>query len=326
MALRHVTRRAVPMNKCIRPACGREFLTLLTLVLAAAIPALGCGGDDDAGDRSTRDGGPRGGEDDDAGTRPAQPVAGRGSTGEEGGDMDGGTSSEADAGNEDGSTGDDALAFRDLSIQMTDMTSVVDSRINFELVSATGLEAVALLDPLPAEDYTFTIPDFVPAGGHELQFFADVDGMAGKTAGDETWAVDVPTSGDPAVIEFDYVVGDAVTGANPAADAADLRFTSNGLVSYQGDQIEIRLVEEETGQVVGLYRGVVYLGAEFARTFFGVVRDRVKYRIDIWVDADRDGRYDAPPTDSSWSKSYTGTGADASYVFMVDDDYTPLAP
>jgi hypothetical protein len=208
---------------------------------------------------------------------------------------------------------------------MTDMTSVVNSRINFELVSASGMEAVAMLDPLPAEDYTFTIPDFVPAGSHELQFFADVDGMDGKTAGDETWAVDVPSSGDPAVVKFDYVLGDAATGANPAADAADLRFSSTGLVSYEGDQIEIRLVEEESRHVVGLYRGAVYLGAEFARTFFGVVRDHVKYRIDIWVDADRDGEYDPPPTDSSWSKSYTGTGANAGYVFMVDDHYTALA-
>jgi hypothetical protein len=239
--------------------------------------------------------------------------------------MDAGTSSEADAGDDDGGIGDDALGFRDLSIKMTDMTSVVGSRINFELVSAAGMEAFALLDPLPAKDYTFTIPDFVPAGSHQLEFFADVDGMEGKTAGDETWAVDVPSSRDPAVIKFDYVVGDEVIGANPAPDAADLRFSSNGLVGYEGDQIEIRLVEEESGHVVGLYRGVVYLGAEFARTFFGVVRDRVKYRVEVWVDADRDGEYDPPPTDSSWRKSYTGTGTNANYVFMVDDHYTALA-
>jgi len=227
------------MSKRIRPAHGLEFLTLLAFVLPASLPALGCG-DDDVGDRSSRDAGPRGGrggeDDDDAGKRPPQPAAGRDSAGEGGGDMDAGAS-EADAGEEDGGSGEGALGFRDLSIRMTDMTSVVDSRINFELVSAAGMEAVAMLDPLPAEDYTFTIPDFVPAGSHELQFFADVDGMDGKTAGDETWAVDVPTSGDRAVVKFDYAVGDAVTGANPAADAADLRFTSTGLVSYEGDEI-----------------------------------------------------------------------------------------
>jgi len=120
------------------------------------------------------------------------------------------------------------------------------------------------------------------------------------------------------------VIGNEATGANALDDAADLQFTSTSLVDYQGDRTEIRLVEEKTGRVVGLYRGAVYAGAEFARTFSGVVRADVDYHIDIWVDADRDGVYDPPPTDPSWRKTYTGTGANATYQFTVDDRYTAL--
>jgi hypothetical protein len=315
------------MSTSIRSASGLPFFALLALVMPASLPVLGCG-DDESGDGSTNGAAGRGGRgsdgDEDAG-KPSQPAAGRGGAGRTGGaDMDGGTS-EADAGEDQDGGGDEGPSVnRDLSIEMTDMTTAVDFAVNFELVTDTSMVAVAMLDPLPAEDYTFTIPDFVPAWTHELHFYADIDGMPGKTAGDETWVVNVPGSGDPAVVEFDYLVGNDTTGANALADAADLRFTSTSLVGYQGSRIEIRLIEEEIGRVVGLYRGVVYAGAEFARTFSGVVRDDVEYRIDIWVDADGDGAYDAPPTDHSWRRTYTGIGANASYVFTVDDDYTAL--
>jgi hypothetical protein len=313
------------MSNHTRSASGLQFLAVLALVLPGSLPALGCG-DDDVRGGSKKDAGPRAGrgsEDDDAGKPSA--VAGHGGSGSASdGDMDGGTA-EADAGDDqDGGAADDSLDYRDLSIKMTDMTTAVDFPIEFQLVTDSKLVAVAMLDPLPAADYTFTIPNFVPAWTHELQFFADIDGMEGKTAGDETWVVDVPGSGDPAVIKFDYVFGDQATGANALDDAADLQFTSTSLADYQGDRIEIRLIQEETGRVVGLYRGFVYAGNEFARTFSGVVRQNVEYRLDIWVDADRDGVYDAPPTDPSWRRTYTGTGADAIYEFTVDDHYTAL--
>jgi hypothetical protein len=310
------------MSKRIRSASDLEILVLL--VMAGSLPALGCGDDDSGGGGPKRDAGPsagRGSEDEDAGKPPTKPVAGRGGSSDDD-TMDGGVT-ETDAGDDDGGVEESAPGFRDLSIQMTGMATAVDYAINFALVSGDDLVAVAMLDPLPEADYTFTIPDSVPAGSHELHFFADIDGMEGETVGDETWAVDVPSSGNPAVVEFDYAVGNDAIGAN--ASGSDLRFMSTGLAAtYEGDLIEIRLTEVESGQLVGLYRGVVYAGGEFARTFSGVIHDDVEYRIDIWVDADEDGAYDALPTDHSWRKTYTGTAANAVYAFTVDDDYTAV--
>jgi hypothetical protein len=305
---------------------GVELRTLLALALIGLAPVVGCGDDDDdGGDGATPRAG-RGGDMDGGNEE-----AGRGGGGRDAPAPDAGDETQADAGPGDVDAGDDDAgsmsadgdAYRDLVIDMTGMTTAADNLMTFSVLSTDGeLISRALLDPFPVgeEDYTFRMPDSVPAGEHQLAFESDIDGTRGWTPADESWVEEITGTTDPVEVEFAYRAED--TRVEGDAPGFDLRFSSINLADEDEDKLaEVRLIEESTGHVVGLYRGQAS-GSEFALTFAGVVRDNVEYRIDFWVDSNTDGNYDSD--DHAWRRSYEGTGADADYNFVADDEYTDV--
>jgi hypothetical protein len=318
----------------------RAFALRVSCTIALVVPALaGCGDDDsgggiDAGAGSggtgTGSGGNGSGGMGTGGTGTGSGGVGTGGMGSggmgSGGTGTGGASSDEDAGLDGGSSGGSdagqAGMFRTVDLMMTGMSPHIGSMLEFRIVGADNkLVARGVLDPIQSASATFTFPDSTPPGSDfRLDFFADANDnrMYDAPPTDHQWREDVPAS-DPAMISFAH--NTTFTDISMPALQDDLDFTLNasGMAPEMNKPLEMRVIDADTKQLVGRYVLGSISGATFSLKLAGIVKSGHSYQVDLFVDENGNGDYDAPPTDHAWRvmKDATSSGLTVAFAYSM---------
>jgi hypothetical protein len=212
--------------------------------------------------------------------------------------------------------------FGDLQVQASGVA--VDRRMQFRVihVASNTLIGIGLAERSPAADFEFILPHTMPAGDagdFRLDIWSDLDDDGGydKPPVDEAWRVSIRRF-EPSVVRFahDENYSD-ITDVN-AGEGLELRATEMG--DYTGANIEIRASEVGNGRVVWRYLGKVP-GREIGVTVSHVFYDGIEYRVEVAIDANRNGEYDGPPTDPSWRFTERVRSADLKIAFDNDAAY-----
>ncbi|HET8538641.1 MAG TPA: c-type cytochrome domain-containing protein [Anaeromyxobacter sp.] len=226
---------------------------------------------------------------------------------------------------------DEGGARQDLSVSLSGMTPHLGQRVVLRLESDSGeLRSRIVLDPLPTAGFQVFVPRVRPTGSHVLAIWADHDrdGAYDAPPTDHAWSVSVPASG---AASFAHNTTFTDVGATAATEPG-LPFTVDftGMTPHVGQTLTVALYKVSAAPLdvepVGLYRVGAVPAASFSITIPGVVQAFEDYWVDIHADHDRDGAYDAPPTDHAWrllNQSSGDTGL--TVTFAHDTTFTDVS-
>ena len=233
----------------------------------------------------------------------------------------------ADAG--DDVAQDDPTLDWDMTLTMKGMGVHLNQLIEFRIIDSSNyVQTRGVIDPLNVpvnESISFTLPKAIPVDNrpYRLDFYADVngsrdfDGLDTGIKHDHAWRIaplaDYPVGKFPHVSNLVQVVfthnkyftdiDDWPKGTNnPSKDTGLgvlVRFKAASMSKFVGKLVQVRVVETESGHVVGLYRNPRMPGTDFQGFIAGVVEAQVDYDVDVYVDANGNKAYDAPATGGS---------------------------
>jgi len=92
---------------------------------------------------------------------------------------------------------------------------------------------------------------------------------------------------------------------------------------HKSQMLEIRVVDKGTGLEVGRSKLDVIPGGEFKMELYVLLPDS-SYRIDFYVDFNKNGSYDAPPADHAWSLDADNVSGDTELTFVHNTDFTTI--
>lgn len=216
---------------------------------------------------------------------------------------------------------DEGGARQDLSVALSGMGPHVGQKVTLRLQSDSGEQRTrVVLDPLPSADFDLFVPRAIPAGSHDLDVWADVDGDGAYDVppADHAWRVPVPATG---IVSFAHSTLFTDVGASaPVEPGSPFTLALSGMSPHLGQALTVAVWKLSTGpldfELVGLYRVDAIPSAAFSIAIPGIIQPLEDYWVDLHADHDGDGAYDAPPTDHAWrvSQSAGAGGLDVTFT------------
>jgi hypothetical protein len=224
--------------------------------------------------------------------------------------------------------------------------------VEYRIVDSTNyIQSRGLIRSMTSEDLKIRAPRAVPRanGPYRLDIFADVnrsggfDGLGSVINNDHAWRLDPIAdfsklrSDD--VIKVEFVHSTTFTNVdqypsgtrNPSADTGlPARVHVDGLDAFAGKMLQVRVADQRTGHVVGLFREMRAETATLDAVIAGCVDVETVYDVDVYVDANGNGAYDDPAAggDKGWrlSATSTDTGLAATLSLAAGGDVDVGAP
>lgn len=221
------------------------------------------------------------------------------------------------------------VSYGDLSVAMSDMAAHTTQLMEFRVVSdGDVLVARGLLDTLLPEgvndEFTFLMPDSVPDDtDYRVDFYADLsmDRMYTTPPADHAWRLPIPSNGQvvfPHGVNFQDLDIPAIT------EAEDFQLNLSDMSSHDGQLIEVRVINTDSGQAVGHYRITALATSDFSLPIPGIIEDGANYQVDFYADVNDNDMYDAPPIDNAWRRTGVGTSSGLTITFARDDTFTDI--
>ncbi len=247
--------------------------------------------------------------------------------------------------------------YDDLSFTVTGMDTHPKQLFEYRVIDANNfIQSRGFLSPLGSPNQTVHVPMAIPKvnGPYHLDFYADKngsggwDGLGSGPEHDHGWRwdplVDSP-AGDPndGVVNVTYAhnysfseLNDYPMGTpNPPKDTgSDAVIHMLKMEDYAGKLVQVRVADASTGHTAGLYRFTTLTlpvaPATLDAKIPGVIDEGVAYNVEIYVDANGNGVYDAPGSgDIGWRvpKGSDATGLSLDFdPHMFPDQSVALGP
>jgi hypothetical protein len=218
-------------------------------------------------------------------------------------------------------------SLRDLTIAMSGMDEEVGRFMKLRVVSKDDAYAVVgvIHSGISEPDYLFELPRSLQKNkAYDLEFYADADDSGGYTRppADHAWRIPIPASDDDVVIDFTHNTGYVDIDEAPRKPAEALVLSSAGMSDYYRHPLDVRVIEQASGRLVGRQIREVP-GDAFDLTLGGVIREGVRYDVEIAVDVDEDGGYDRI-IDDSWRLTGVATAKGLFLDFTPDGQYVDV--
>jgi hypothetical protein len=221
---------------------------------------------------------------------------------------------------------DDPTLPSGLRFTMRDMGIHLNQLIEFHLVdnqNTMQMRGIILpLDKIGTQSITLNVPNGIPLENrpYRLDFFADMnssgnyDGIGNVLTQDHAWRiaplVDFPAGKFPHVSNLVQVVFEhtkifvdinqwpmgTMAPANATGLGFKVRFFGAKMAQYKGKLLEVRVSDSRLSRTVGLYRNPQIPDGDFNVFVLGMLEPEVSYNVDVYVDANGNGKYDNPST------------------------------
>ncbi|MFW5876501.1 MAG: hypothetical protein ACOCXM_07165 [Myxococcota bacterium] len=215
---------------------------------------------------------------------------------------------------------------RDLVLELDEFSPHVDEPMEFRVVTDDSpplLRALALVNPVDAAMFTVEMPGAIPAGSHRLEFWADHDETPGYSPpedGESFFDADHSWSIEPCapITRFKHS-GDFKIIEDPVGIGSDAQIAFTGMPADL-QRFELRVINEDTGATVGMYRNPVLNSTDFTVVIPDIIDTGLTYTVAFYSDTNDNDAYDAPPTDEAWE--ITGITGGVDETFDYDPDAT----
>jgi hypothetical protein len=249
----------------------------------------------------------------------ASMVASDGVDGDAGRNDDEGASSDAGVAGSERLRAD--VRLRDLVVELSGMEDDRNRFMQFRLIPEDETFAVICVihEGLRDGEYELRMPRALLVGeAYRLDFWVDHDGSGGYDAPpiDHAWRVEIPSRGEAALIRFEHNNRYVHIEDSPPVDDRPLILSAHGMYGYVEQLFDVQVTESLNGRLVGRQIREVP-GDSFDVTVASVVHDGVAYRVDLFIDANANGAYDAE-AEIGWRLESTATRNGLHIEFTAD--------
>jgi hypothetical protein len=228
-----------------------------------------------------------------------------------------------------------------MKLQLVAMKPHLGHLLEYRIVDASNyVQSRGVIGAMTSEDAEIVVQRAIPRGNgpYRLDFFADVnhsggfDGLGSVVSNDHAWRVE-PLVPNPDELRADDIVtvtflhSTSFTNIdhypsgtpNPAHDTElGARVRIDGLGTFAGKTVEMRVVDKRTRHVVGLYRTMRAEGPVLDAVVPGCVDIETEYDVDVWADANGNGAYDSPESGVDRGFRVTATSTDKGLDAHID--------
>ncbi|MFZ5433666.1 MAG: T9SS type A sorting domain-containing protein [Calditrichota bacterium] len=164
------------------------------------------------------------------------------------------------------------------------------------------------------------LPGLWNGGSYWIDFFADVNGngMYDAPPTDHAWRTEANAISGNTTVNFAHN-----TNFTDIPWVYMLTLSATGMTPHNGNLFELRVVDTATDREVGRARIEVISTSNFMVYVPGLEAGH-SYRADFYADLNRNGVYDAPPTDHAWSIDFTATTGDVALNFAHNTTFTDV--
>ncbi len=229
-------------------------------------------------------------------------------------------------GDDNGSTGpDDNVNFGNLTLNLQNMMPNIGEKLFLRVISENDvLQLQATIDVIESPIQIVSIPDVLDLSSDHLELYVDFNqnGVYDAPPTDQAWRVDIPSNGNVSFSHNTNFTDISIPQYSFTGGPMILNFQN--FTNYIGDLMEIRVIERETGRVVGFYRFNGIPNAVFTAYLPQIIEDDRSYNIDFYVDRNQTKSYDPPPEDHAWRIETTGSNSGISINFSHNLDFTDI--
>lgn len=228
-----------------------------------------------------------------------------------------------------------------MKLQLVAMKPHLGHMIEYRVIDSNNyVQSRGVVRAMTSEDVELVAQRAIPRanGPYRLDFFADVnhsggfDGLGSVVSNDHSWRIE-PLVENPEKLRADDVVtvtfvhSTSFTNVdqypsgtrNPAQDTGlGARVHVEGLGAYAGKTVEVRVAEKRTRHVVALYRVMKADAPVLDAVVPGCVDLETEYDVDLWADANGNGKYDVPGDGSDRGWRVTATSSDKGLDATMD--------
>lgn len=190
-------------------------------------------------------------------------------------------------------------------MHLRNLTPHIDKRVSVSLISASNfVQARAVISRMDTADISFAMPGaMVDNDEHHVDFFSDdnqnerYDPPTGTTVTDHSWREPVPASGQMTFCHNTNFADLTESMANPIG--GNFAMLLRQMDQYLGSPMEFHVIETSLERTVGLFRLSEVRETEALIFIPGIMDSGSSYRVDFYVDVNRDGVY-LPADDTAW--------------------------
>jgi|GEM_PF-1240739 len=205
-----------------------------------------------------------------------------------------------------------------LSVDFMEMNPHVGQDFYLALVEkGTGME-INRTDTTADVDFTIELSGIEAGKSYHVDFWADhnSNGVYDAPPADHAWR-----------IELTDVMGDTTLTFTHNTNFTDIMWKNlltiefSGMNPHIGQHLYIAVKDTVTGMEAG--RAHAISDSAFSVHVPGIEPGN-SYHVDIWVDFNENGWYDAPPTDHAWRLELNDVMDDTTLTFMHNTDFTDV--
>lgn len=210
-----------------------------------------------------------------------------------------------------------------VTIQFTGMTPHVGQLMGFRADDESDSSELGrkMLGAVPQADFSVEIPVKMSMNEVKVEFFADLNqnGIYDAPPADHAWQLKFNSSGSDTILNFTH-----------NTDFTDIKwkyqYTLNllGMTPHLGQMMELRVVDPGNNNEIGRIKLDSVAMSDFSVLIPGIESGH-SYNADFYVDFNKNGSYDAPPTDHAWRITFnSGIMGDFTDNFTHNTNFTDI--
>lgn len=208
-----------------------------------------------------------------------------------------------------------------LTVNFTGMTPHIGENLWLAVIDqSTKVEIGRIKKNVTTAAFSIDVAGIVSGKSYNVDFFADhnKNGVYDATPTDHAWRMTLNNVTGNSVLNFAHN-----TTFTDIAWKNKLTVQFTGMTPHIGEKLILYLKQTDNG----IYRDTLIIpqvaGAIFDITSFKI-KPGISYNIDFWADHNKNGTYDAPPTDHSWRIPLTNVKGDSIVNFVHNTTFTNI--
>ena len=201
---------------------------------------------------------------------------------------------------------------------------------------ATGVEHRRKFMLITSPNFLVGFDDVEPGNAYNVDFYVDhnKNGLYDAPPADHAWRIQTNILSADTTITFAHSTNFTdIQWPNPVDENKYLNFTANFTnFSYHiGQNFYIRVINANTGlEIDNTLKQMLITNANFTVVFNNIPLAKeywgmgYNYRIDFFVDVNKNGIYDPPPADHAWRISINNAKSDTSFTFAHNTSFVDI--
>ncbi len=208
-----------------------------------------------------------------------------------------------------------------LTINFSGMTPHVGQKLFLRVVDKLNMSEVGRTE-VSSITASFNVQLNVVLPGHSyyVDFFADHNnnGLYNAPPTDHAWRM-----------ELNNAVGSDQMNFSHNTNFTDIKWPYlltvqfTGMTPHVGQLLELKVEDDLTGKEIGRKRIETIGSAAFDITISGIEIGR-EYKVEFYADLNKNGLYNAPPTDHAWELKFTNSSGDFNLPFSHNTNFKDI--